>query len=288
MASTASTSSEVRGKSWAAITARQKTVTTGRLVQRTDYHDVALRRGTVPEGGARNREASKSWQNMRRAHAQVYRYVIGNSDVSGQDYFWTCTFSRDVRDYGEAVAAWERFRRSLVAAFPDVRYCVVPERHKSGRWHFHAVLFGLPTVSYMRKRIGELEPGNTWRSWRRWFMVTWSRANYHSGGLGDGDRAEIQPVRKPSALGRYVAKYMVKELEDSGIPACRRAYFVGGKGLVKPQFDVRRDSIDLFGRLVKADLSPDIEKPDFGISRNVRYAGRVTWTSKICKPSRKF
>lgn len=78
-------------------------------------------------------------QSRRRALDNSYRYALSND----WSYFCTFTFDPkkiDVHNDGAIVYAWKIFRQRLQYRYPDVKIYCVPERHKSGSLHFHALL----------------------------------------------------------------------------------------------------------------------------------------------------
>jgi len=178
----------------------------------------------------------KRMDSMFRAKKRV-QWLIECNRTEGQEWFFTGTFSEEVKDFSDATAAWERFRRLLIKEFPNCRYVVVPELQPvSRRWHFHAVIFQIGSRGELlsryapQNRVGGVLPGFV-----HWFQVNWARANGHvvdSLGRG-GDRIDIQEVRSVGALAHYLTKYLNKTLGNE-VPSDRRCYFAGGRDLRRP------------------------------------------------------
>lgn len=86
------------------------------------------------------------------------------------------------------------------------RYLIVPERHKNGAWHFHALLEGYQNSTegfYTRKNkyitVSELK--KTKKDKNRKFIVRYK--------LG---RSEIAPIKDKTKMSSYIKKYITKEL----------------------------------------------------------------------------
>lgn len=76
--------------------------------------------------------------SMNRTVNAVYHKVRSNT----WDWFVTLTFDPDLVDsfdYGLAVAKLSKWLNNLRRLSPDIGYVMVPEKHKSGRYHFHGL-----------------------------------------------------------------------------------------------------------------------------------------------------
>ena len=85
-------------------------------------------------------------------------------------------------------------------------YLIVPERHKNGAWHFHALLEGYQNETegfYTRKNkyitVSELK--KTKKDKNRKFITRYT--------LG---RSEIAPIKDKTKMSSYIKKYITKEL----------------------------------------------------------------------------
>ena len=86
------------------------------------------------------------------------------------------------------------------------RYLIVPERHKNGAWHFHALLEGYQNETegfYTRKNkyITVAELKKTKKDKNRKFITRYK--------LG---RSEIAPIKDKTKMSSYIKKYITKEL----------------------------------------------------------------------------
>lgn len=79
----------------------------------------------------------KERENKSRAVQMVYDYAKCN------DFRWfiTLTINPDIcdsLDYKKTIAELQKFRKYLTKQ--GLKYLIVPEQHKSGRWHFHGLV----------------------------------------------------------------------------------------------------------------------------------------------------
>jgi len=167
---------------------------------------------------------------------RMVRWLSAGNGEPGTTYFFTATFSDDIKGYDDALARWKKFRRMLRAEFEDMRYIAVPEiQPRSGRWHFHAVFCGLPEQDALQDAYGVYVSPDGWKipAYKRFFTTLWSQANGHSGDWNDDDRTDIQVARSVAGVCGYLVKYLSKDV-GGVVPAGRRNYFAGGPGLVRP------------------------------------------------------
>ena len=77
-------------------------------------------------------------ESRKRAKDTFYGYALCN------DWLYFCTFTIAKNDYDSSDDAtkvyWKVFRQRLQRKFADIKILGVPERHKSGNIHFHALL----------------------------------------------------------------------------------------------------------------------------------------------------
>jgi len=182
-------------------------------------------------GGARTGSPTRQANSALRAKRMVRWLSSCNAQV-GTSYFFTATFADNIQNYDEALKIWIKFRRLLQKMFPKMCYICVPEiQPRSGRWHFHALLVGLPDLDSMRRNFGTRlsSRGVTVHAWQYWFTDLWSRAN----GGGKIHRASIEIARSLGGVCGYLAKYLCKDV-GGVVPVGRRNYYAGGKGLKFP------------------------------------------------------
>lgn len=151
------------------------------------------------------REANR-WRNASRTKQAVFMYAR----CVEWEWFVTLTFSEDKvdrYDYDECskkARRWMNNQRTRYA--PDLQYLLVPEQHKDGAWHFHALL----------ARIGDMrfvDSGHRSRNQIVYNMVKWQ--------YGFTTATKVKDVHK---VAKYVGKYITKHICDC-TPGKQR-YFV--------------------------------------------------------------
>ena len=167
-------------------------------------------------------------KSMNRTKTTISDYVLCNNF----SHFATFTFdpkiigenNRHNFDYcNKLFSEWLRVeqqhhQRKFNAKF---KYLVVPEQHKDGAWHFHALLenYLLPTLNFT-------DPSNKWLS--RTDKPRQNRLYFKRYNLG---RNELQPIKSRERMASYIKKYITKSLiEKTG---CKRYW--SSRNLAKPQ-----------------------------------------------------
>jgi len=187
-------------------------------------------RGPRPAGEA---PPTRWGQSIRRSRMVLSDLVLHNASLAvgslPRPRFFTLTFADRVFDYDEAHAAWHacwrRMRRSRM--WTAYGYVVVPERHESGAWHLHGILFGQRRFRGFSEALAEV----------------W--------GLGF--------VHYRTVIGNRHAAYISKYVGSVDVPPDAKSFWVS-RGLPRPP---RVSSADALGvvlaiqaRLYKAGLRP--------------------------------
>lgn len=161
-----------------------KALTTLQKKRRADIRAEEKKRGI-------ERERAKS--SVNRAKSNFFRLVHHNNCLADTIHFVTLTFAYEV-NYKTATRAVARFFERVKSVFPETKislsYISVPELTKAGRYHFHILLYNLPTEISFRER----ETRNLQRQWQRGY-INIDLATYTSEGLAG-----------------YMAKYMAKNI----------------------------------------------------------------------------
>lgn len=160
----------------------------------------------------------KESDNMKRAIQMVHN--IAKSNVF--DWFVTFTFNPDVVDsfdYDSCVVAIRAWMNS--ARQRGLRWLVVPEQHKSGRYHFHALV------------TGELKAINAVNAHTGLPMLTKSGLPIYNVGDYSWGFTQATRVRDKKAVSSYIAKYLAKGIS---VPKGRKRYWAS-YGLERPAED---------------------------------------------------
>lgn len=175
----------------------------------------------------RNGEESSFWKkSYNRARQQCFDYIMCNFDL---DTFLTFTVDpsdTDSFDYDEIVkklSIWldNRVRRS------NLKYILVPERHKSGAIHFHGIANreGLKLVSSGYFKLGKYTlsgeniPAHAKHRAREIFNVKDLLLGFSTAMIIEGEDARTK-------VSKYIWKYMTKQL---GQKIGGRYYLHGGE-----------------------------------------------------------
>lgn len=101
----------------------------------------------------------------------------------------------------------------------NFKYLIVPEKHKSGRWHFHALISGYSSTLK--------DTGLKTSTIRPIYNITSFRSGFTS----------ATPIDSKEALSQYVTKYITKEF----ITIFNRKRFTCSNNLVRPVKTVNKD-----------------------------------------------
>lgn len=133
-------------------------------------------------------------KNSRKA---ILRALHGYEVLSGQGHridFLTITSHPKLDpsgSYSVLAKAWDVLRKRIKRAAQHHDYFLVPEQHKDGRWHAHAITDAI-------------------------LVERWWKDNAAECGLGYmSDVSEVQSI---GSVGGYVAKYTGKMLQNSNFP----------------------------------------------------------------------
>ena len=129
------------------------------------------------------------------------------------DWFYTLTFNPDIIDsfnYDECYKAVYTFFNNLrKRKAPDIKYLVVPELHKSGRYHFHALVANSGSLEY--------EPSN-------------KPYVYNIKGFKYGFTTATK-VKDTKRVSSYITKYITKEI---GCVSDGRHRYLASRNLNRP------------------------------------------------------
>jgi len=97
--------------------------------------------------------------------------------------------------------AWPVLRRRMNHASDHHEYFLVPEQHRDGRWHIHAIV----TANLKKK---------------------WWKDNARA--CGFGYQSDVKEVQSGGGAGAYVSKYIGKTLQNSNLPKHHRRVRLSG------------------------------------------------------------
>jgi len=159
-----------------------------------------------PEKGSVNE--LKLDNNISRVKSKLYEYALCNP------WDWFITFTLDPAKYDRHDL--ERYHKELSQWLRDyskrkcnnqLKFLLVPERHKDDAWHIHGFLYGLPIEhltpftlqehlpDYIRKKLLKGEQVYNWLPYAKKFGY-----------------CNIEPIRNNEAASKYILKYITKDL----------------------------------------------------------------------------
>ena len=152
--------------------------------------------GEMLEDWERNAQKQRSEHNsMSRTVKNIYEITRSNE----WEYFVTLTFNPekvDSFDYSEVVKKLSKWLNNLKDRYAsDLKYIVVPELHKSGRFHFHGLFADIGSMQLVDS--GKRLPDGG---------IIYNIGNYK---LGFTTATKIKDTGRVSS---YVTKYITKEL----------------------------------------------------------------------------
>lgn len=130
--------------------------------------------------------------SVNRTKNQVYDYSRANL----WEWFVTLTFSPEKvvsrYDYDELLKKVQtKFNNIRKRIAPDLKYLIIPERHKDGAWHFHALIAQIGGITMIPsiKRKGE------------------QVYNFEQWNFGHTDCTRVKdPVKAANYVGKYITK----------------------------------------------------------------------------------
>jgi hypothetical protein len=184
--------------------------------------------------------------SLKRTKQSVY--FLARSNI----WDWFVTFTLDPKkvdrfDFDECVKVLSKWLNNLRRSNPDMSYIIVPERHKSGAWHFHGLMSGLSpgmiqeTNNYVIKK---------WKENGRWKFKKTNRKIYKFSKYKLGFMTATKVQDNDKSIG-YITKYYTKEMLECIFG--RKRYWAS-RNLEKPREEVY--SVDWVDKMV---LAADLE-----------------------------
>jgi len=217
---------------------------------------------SIQKKRARERRLSKSYVrsdfSIKRSRTAFFRFVHHNNINAKSIHFLTLTIADDY-EYRECLRFLARFWEKIKNNYGSlentpVSYIGVPELTKKGRYHFHLLVYNLPTDTASRER----ETRNIQRFWGKGY-INIDFASYTTKGLAG-----------------YMAKYMAKHLGATG-NGNKRAYLcsrnvekitdVGGNSVAHVETIIR----DEFLQDKLADEVVEYKVPWLGTCTKIKY-----------------
>ena len=162
--------------------------------------------GAEKEGKKENKKAVKQTEeekmrsekcSLNRTKNSIYEIARANT----WDWFFTLTFSAEKVDrfsYADCAKALSFWLKNVRKKCPGMVYLFVPEQHKDGAYHFHGLVSNVSELNFVDS--GHLTKNK---------QTIYNIGNYK---LGWSTSTEVQNT---DAVGKYITKYISKQLFDS-------------------------------------------------------------------------
>ncbi|MGI6612437.1 MAG: rolling circle replication-associated protein [Candidatus Nanosyncoccaceae bacterium] len=143
-------------------------------------------------------------ESLSRSRSKIFEYAYCNDF----DYFVTLTldpFKRDTKDLKSYISALSRFVRYCRSEYGlDLQYLLIPEKHKSGSWHFHGLIKGLTRDHLVLNNHGYLD----WPAYK-------NRFGYIS----------LSSVKSKERVSKYITKYLTKSFSCTDFAKGEKLYY---------------------------------------------------------------
>lgn len=148
--------------------------------------------------------------SISRSRSKVFEYAACNDF----DYFVTLTLNPDkynrydlskyIKDLGQFI---RNYRRKHDV---NIQYLLIPEKHKTGAWHMHGLIKGIPENHLCKNSNGYMD----WEPYRDKF-------GYIS----------IDKIRSQDAVAKYITKYITKALQSDLRDMKEKKVYYNSRGL---------------------------------------------------------
>lgn len=177
------------------------------------------------------REARRLSQSLSRTRKRIFEIAACNP----WKWFFTGTLDGEKCDRNDLNGTFKKlsqfvrdYRKKTGA---DVKYLIVPEQHKSGAWHFHGLLSGLPENQMHKFCASENIPLRIKRTIASGTDVWTWRAYAEKFGY-----STVTRVRDAHAVACYVTKYITKGMiKENAALGTRRHLYYASQGLAAPE-----------------------------------------------------
>lgn len=183
---------------------------------------------TVAACGNSTSEGERFSQSISRAKSRIFELAICNEFT----HFCTFTIDKEKRDRYDLTKfrkAFAQMVRNLNRTREDaakIQYLAIPEQHKDGAWHLHALVKGLGENDLVKFKVSDKIPERIKKQIRAGESVyNWSR---YARSFGFFTATE---VKSTAACSRYITKYITKDMGATVRAAGQHLYFAS-QGLV--------------------------------------------------------
>lgn len=140
------------------------------------------------------REMRSKYNSRSRSINHIYDIARSNK----WEWFFTLTFNPEKVDsfnHAECTKKLSKWLNNMRSCCPNMVYLVVPEQHKSGRWHFHGLFANVNELHFV-------DSGHKDNKGR----VIYNVGNYR---MGFSTATKIEDISRASS---YLCKYITKDI----------------------------------------------------------------------------
>ncbi len=206
---------------------------TDQIYKIVQFYTVRVRYGPGPKGEQKHYDTK-----LASSIARSERVILEKALCNHWEWFCTFTISEKKADRRDLAAWWGKFSQWLrdqrKKGF-DIRYLLVPERHKDGSWHAHGLLAGVPEAELVTFRELD-EQGYRTAAGRRLPRKLIKSGYYNWTAYQEKfGFCSLGKIRNPVATGFYMTKYITKDHDRMVTDVGLHSYYVsrGLAGAVK-------------------------------------------------------
>ena len=165
----------------------------------------------------------------------AYEKALANVDT--WEYFATFTLDKTKQDRLDLKKSYNHLTKFL--QYRNIKYEIVPERHKDGAWHFHALL-----SAEMGQYLADFEGKALNNRYIRSCLSQGKPIKHCAAYSKSFGYNTIEPCRDKERCVYYMTKYVLKTFDDENFERVSRRRFFCSKGLKSPRV-IMPDEIDL-------------------------------------------
>lgn len=242
---------------------------TDQIYKVVQWYTVQVHYGPGPKAEQKHYE-----DKLASSLARSRRVILEKALCNPWDWFCTFTIAKDKADRSDLAVWWGKFSQWLRDQRKkgyNIRYLLVPERHKDGSWHGHGLLAGVPESELITFRDMDLQGYRTAegrrlpRKLRNSGYFNWNAYQEKFG------YCSLGKIKDPVAAGFYITKYITKDQDRMVKDVGLHSYYVsrGLQGATK--------HVDFYGRDPFVD-SLLVNKYDFCATGMTHVKDRLDWT----------
>ncbi len=165
-------------------------------------------------------EGGRLAASISRTRSRVYELAACNH----WEWFFTGTLNPEWNDTSDLTTFRKKLTQGLrdfrKASGYDVKYLLIPERHKSGAWHIHGLFSGIPVEKLKHFTVDDILPykllsrirdNNDVYGWE-WYSKRFGFTT-------------LTPLRDVAATAAYVTKYVTKDIVSQSLDSNAHSFY---------------------------------------------------------------